>query len=201
MELHAFELSMGNMERTKSSRKKKLLMSTINGLLTQKPTSPVPNCGEQHRYSIEQRTSQKTGKPWTKVKAEGEGYGKLYEVVGVEKTNFVDAHGNVSFNITLVELSGGDSAVLTENDKITGQAPKVAPPAQPTVTSTSTNSKTALHDFWDTYRYNFLRAGGLHEELLPTEVVEKMSEYEFARINQVAAISATIEHYKSKGRG
>lgn len=77
----------------------------INGLLTQKPTSPVPHVGEAHRYSLTERIS-KAGKPWTKVKAEGEGYGKLYEVVSVEKTDFVDSHGNVSYNVDLIEVSG-----------------------------------------------------------------------------------------------
>jgi hypothetical protein len=114
-------------------------MIKINGLLTQKPTSPVPRVGEIKRYSLEQRVG-KSGKPWTKVKAEGEGYGKPYEVVSVEKTDFVDSHGNVSFNVDLIELSGNGAQGEPATDVVTASH---ATPAQ-AIRSTSTNGTSSL---------------------------------------------------------
>jgi hypothetical protein len=126
-------------------------MTTINALLTLKPTSPVPKCGEQHIYSLTERIS-KTGKPWTKAKAEGPGYGKLYEVISVEKTDFVDSHGNFSYNIYLVDLSGEAGLQGASNkgpikdtsaSKIDGwDVVSASPPQSPTVRSTSSNDST-----------------------------------------------------------
>lgn len=92
----------------------------IQGLLTQKPTSPVPQVGEKRRFSVQPKTG-KSGKPWNKIKSEGEGYGEVYEVKTVEKTDFVDAHGNVSFNVGIVPING--AAPQTNGNRVVGQTP------------------------------------------------------------------------------
>ena len=75
-------------------------MKQINGLLTQKPTSAEPQVGDVRRFSYQERKS-KTGTPWIKIKGEGEGYGEPYEIKRVAKTDYIDQHGNVSFNLTI----------------------------------------------------------------------------------------------------
>ena len=75
-------------------------MNQIQGLLTQKPTSPVPEVGQTRRFSWEERKS-KNGTDWIKIKSEGEGYGQPYEIKSVQKTNHTDSHGNVSYNVTI----------------------------------------------------------------------------------------------------
>lgn len=75
----------------------------IHGLLTQKPTSPTPQAGDERRFSVEERVG-KSGKAYTKLKGEGEGYGALYRIVKAQKTNHVDAHGNVSFNVDIMPM-------------------------------------------------------------------------------------------------
>jgi hypothetical protein len=163
-------------------------MSTIKGLLAQKPTSPVPHVGELHRYSLRERVGKISGKPWTKVKAEGDGYGQLYEVVSVEKTDFVDAHGNVSFNIELVEQKQGGQPIEKTTSAV--NAHQTAPATQPV------GADFPLGSFWNVYKKNLIEAEALHSSLLPAKIIEGMSEYEFQRLNQVAAISATIQAYK-----
>jgi hypothetical protein len=85
------------------------MSNQIEGLLTQKPSSPVPQVGETKRFSVIPRTSA-GGKAWNKVKGEGEGYGQPYQIVSVKKTDFVDSHGNVSFNVTLAPQNGSAPA-------------------------------------------------------------------------------------------
>lgn len=80
-------------------------MTQINGLLTQKPDRPAPAAGESRRFSWEQRTG-KSGKPWIKIKNEGKDYGSECQIVSAEKTDFSDAHGNVSFNVSFVPQDG-----------------------------------------------------------------------------------------------
>lgn len=71
----------------------------INGLLIQKAASPPPEAGEERWFSWEQRQG-KSGKPYIKIKNESKEYGgKLCTVIDAEKTDFVDSHGNVSFNV------------------------------------------------------------------------------------------------------
>jgi hypothetical protein len=70
----------------------------MKGLLSQKPDSTSPQVGEQRRFTIEQRVS-KAGKAWTKLKNAMNGEGTLCNVTAVRKTDFVDAHDNVSYNV------------------------------------------------------------------------------------------------------
>ncbi len=80
---------------------------TINGLLTQKPTSPPPAIGDIRTYAWEQRISQKTGKPWIKIKSETSEYGgKPCKIISARQTDFVDAHGNLSFNLEIEPVNG-----------------------------------------------------------------------------------------------
>lgn len=76
----------------------------MKGLLSQKPDSAPPQVGEQRRFTIEQRVS-KAGKAWTKLKNAMNGEGTLCDVTAVRKTDFVDSHDNVSFNVEF-ETSG-----------------------------------------------------------------------------------------------
>ena len=92
----------------------------VNGLLTQKPDSPAPAAGNTQRFSWEQRTG-KSGKPWIKIKNEGEGYGSECEVVSAEKTDFTDSHGNVSYNVSFIPTQDGAGGV--------GGEAQSAPPA------------------------------------------------------------------------
>lgn len=73
---------------------------TKTGLLSCKPGNE-PIEGEIKTFVIEQRLSKK-GKPWLKIKYEKPEYGgRSYKIIGAEQTDFVDAHGNLSFNVEL----------------------------------------------------------------------------------------------------
>ncbi len=83
------------------------MTETINGLLTTKPTSPKPTEGEIKSFTWQQRTSQKTGKPWIKIKIESEEYGgKPCKIISARQTDFVDAHGNLSFALEIEPVNG-----------------------------------------------------------------------------------------------
>lgn len=72
----------------------------IEGLLSQKPGRD-PEVGQVKCFTVEQRTS-KAGKPWTKVKnSTPDMGGQPYRILAVNKTDFVDAHKNVSFNVQI----------------------------------------------------------------------------------------------------
>jgi len=73
---------------------------TIQGLLIQKPTTPVPQCGEIRRFNVLQKTSA-TGKQWNKIVNMQGDNGTPYEVVSVRKTDYKDDRGNISFNVEL----------------------------------------------------------------------------------------------------
>lgn len=81
----------------------------MNGLLTQKKTTPVPRVGEIKRFVLEERVG-KSGKAWTKIKNAKDGEGAAYEVMSVTATGWESDIGNVSFNL--------------EIEPFTGQAPK-----------------------------------------------------------------------------
>ncbi len=184
-------------------------MTKISGLLSQKPDSPVPHVGDKRRYSVEERVG-KSGKPWTKVKNEGEGYGQLYEVTSVEKTNFTSAKGNVSFNIDLELLSGDASASGAVGNQQTKSSESSAPPAQdtrqalplgvagkvgPTVRSTSTSDsvKTTL-DTVGTELYAALgKADDMVNEFFSEAQRENWSAYEAARVVLSVAHGLNIE--------
>lgn len=79
--------------------------TTMNGLHSCKPGNE-PTVGETKHFTIEQRIG-KSGKPWTKIKADREG--QPYRVVKAVKTDFVDDHGNVSFNLEIEPSNGTQS--------------------------------------------------------------------------------------------
>lgn len=79
---------------------------TKTGLLSCKPGNE-PTEGEVKTFVIEQRLSKK-GKPWLKIKSAGPDYGgQPYRIVSAEQTDFVDAHGNLSFNVELEAVQNG----------------------------------------------------------------------------------------------
>ncbi len=105
------------------------MTETINGLLSQKPTSPVPEPGQAKTFSWQQKTG-KSGKPYIKVKNDDEEHGGVKcRILTVEQTDFVDSHGNISFNIEIEPLSGTDPAPIRDE---AGGAPGggSVPPAQ-----------------------------------------------------------------------
>ncbi len=89
----------------------------IAGLLTVKPGNE-PQEGDVKTFVIEQRTS-KGGKPWTKIKSAGADFGGTpYRIISAEKTDFVDSHGNVSYNLQIEAVNGPQTS---------GNAPRTAP--------------------------------------------------------------------------
>jgi hypothetical protein len=91
----------------------------INGLLIQKAGSKAPQPGEERWFSWEQRQG-KSGKPYIKIKNDSQEYGgKLCSIVDAEKTDFVDAHGNVSYNVgfTPAEPKDDDAIPMTHDAK------------------------------------------------------------------------------------
>jgi hypothetical protein len=87
----------------------------ISGLLSQKPDTPIPMVG-QKKYFTWQPKRGKTGYPWIKINNANEDEGQLCEVLTVAKTNFVDAHGNLSFNLELQPLA--EAAQPTRNGSL-----------------------------------------------------------------------------------
>ncbi len=85
------------------------MTETLNGLLTQKPGRD-PQQGEIKLFTIEHRKG-KSGKPYIKIKnATAEMGGQPYRILSAEKTDFVDQHGNISFNLEVEESYGHGSA-------------------------------------------------------------------------------------------
>ncbi len=73
---------------------------TVTGLLSVKPGNE-PKVGETRTFVIEHRTSLK-GKPYIKIKGAGPDYGgERYKILSAERTDYQDAHGNLSFNVEI----------------------------------------------------------------------------------------------------
>lgn len=76
------------------------MTETINGLHSCKPNHQ-PIEGDIKTFVVEQRQG-KSGKPYLKIKSEKEEYGgRPFKIISAKKTDFVDAHGNLSFNLEL----------------------------------------------------------------------------------------------------
>ncbi len=77
----------------------------IAGLHSCKPGNE-PQEGDVKTFVVENRTSAK-GKPWTKIKSAGADFGGTpYRIISAEKTDFVDSHGNLSFNLQIEAENG-----------------------------------------------------------------------------------------------
>ena len=77
---------------------------TINGLHSCKPGNE-PQIGQVKLFVVQHMTSKK-GKPYLKIKsANAENGGTPYRILQAEKTDFVDQHGNVSFNMEVEATS------------------------------------------------------------------------------------------------
>jgi hypothetical protein len=97
-------------------------ITTFNGLLSLKPTSQKPRAGEQRYLSWENRIS-KNGKEWIKVKNRPVDMGgKLCEIINADQTDFVDAHGNIFFNIEFSPVSD-ESCTSDSSPGMTTSAP------------------------------------------------------------------------------
>ncbi len=80
---------------------------TISGLHTCKKGNE-PKAGDVKTFVIEHKTG-KSGKPYIKIKSAGADYGGTpHRIVSASQTDFVDAHGNLSFNLEVE--AAGDSA-------------------------------------------------------------------------------------------
>ncbi len=79
---------------------------TINGLHSCKPGND-PVVGQIKTFVIEHRKG-KSGKPYIKIRsANAENGGTPHRILGAEKTDFVDQHGNISFNLEIESAPNG----------------------------------------------------------------------------------------------
>ncbi len=73
---------------------------TINGLHSCKPGND-PQVGQIKTFVVQQLTG-KSGKPYLKIKSKSvEDGGTPHRILGAQKTDFVDQHGNVSYNLEI----------------------------------------------------------------------------------------------------
>ncbi len=73
---------------------------TINGLHSCKPGND-PVVGQVKLFVVQHMTSKK-GKPYLKIKsANAENGGTPHRIISAEKTDFMDQHGNISFNLEI----------------------------------------------------------------------------------------------------
>ncbi len=84
-------------------------ITTINGLHSCKPGND-PQIGQVKLFVIENRKG-KSGKPYIKIRsANAENGGTPHRILNAEKTDFVDQHGNISFNLEIEASSSQPSA-------------------------------------------------------------------------------------------
>lgn len=87
-------------------------METISGLHSCKPGND-PVVGQVKLFVIEHRTSKK-GKPYIKIRsANAENGGTPHRILNAEKTDFVDQHQNVSYNLEVEATTAQPSAFQT----------------------------------------------------------------------------------------
>jgi hypothetical protein len=85
---------------------------TLIGLLTQKADSPAPTAGQKLLLKWQQRTGA-SGKTYNKVNNANSEEGQLCQILKSTKTDYEDAHGNVSFNIEFTPVSGGGGSSVS----------------------------------------------------------------------------------------
>ncbi len=84
--------------------------TTINGLHSCIPGND-PVIGQVKLFVIEHRKG-KSGKPYIKIRsANAENGGTPHRILNAEKTDFVDQHGNISFNLEVEESTSQPSTV------------------------------------------------------------------------------------------
>ncbi len=84
-------------------------ITTINGLHSCKPGND-PVVGQVKLFVIENRKG-KSGKPYIKIRsANAKNGGMPHRILQVDKTDFVDQHGNISFNLEIESSSSPPSA-------------------------------------------------------------------------------------------
>ncbi len=82
---------------------------TVSGLHSCKPGND-PVVGQVKLFVIENRKG-KSGKPYIKIRsANAENGGTPHRILNAEKTDFVDQHGNISFNLEVEASSSPPSA-------------------------------------------------------------------------------------------
>ncbi len=82
------------------------MTETINGLHSCKPGND-PVVGQIKSFVVQHMTSKK-GKPYLKIKsANAENGGSPHRIISAEKTDFMDQHGNISFNLE-IEATGAE---------------------------------------------------------------------------------------------
>ncbi len=103
------------------------MTATINGLHSCKPGND-PIVGQIKSFVVQHMTSKK-GKPYLKIKsANAENGGTPHRIISAEKTDFVDQHGNLSFNLEIEAQA--ESEDWTDAQKGAQNAPQspVRPP-------------------------------------------------------------------------
>ncbi len=144
------------------------MTETINGLLSVKPGNE-PQEGETRTFAIEHRTS-KNGKAWIKIKNAGPDFGGTpYRILAAEKTDFVDQHGNLSFN---VEIEAAVQSMERE-PKIIGQH-GVQAPQSPVTRPNGVTLQDHANRAGDVFDAAWARAGKSMETLMPLKDAQDM---------------------------
>jgi hypothetical protein len=100
------------------------MTETINGLHSCKPGND-PVVGQVKLFVIEHRKG-KSGKPYIKIRsANADNGGTPHRILNAEKTDFVDQHGNVSYNL---EIEQSSSPSTVQNLRATMQQGEGTPP-------------------------------------------------------------------------
>ncbi len=160
---------------------------TISGLLSVKPGNE-PQQGETRTFAIEHRTS-KNGKPWIKIKNAGPDYGgQPYRILQAEKTDFVDQHGNLSFN---VEIEATQQASHRERSS-TPQRPVNAPQA-PLASSNGKSIEEYAAYATRLFGASWIEAGKWIETAFPKHDAEEMSVRDFYDFKLRVAMHNAIE--------
>ncbi len=103
------------------------MTETINGLHSCKPGND-PVVGQVKSFVVQHMTSKK-GKPYLKIKSvNAENGGTPYKIVSAEKTDFMDQHGNISFNLE-IEAQAESEPDWTDAQRGAQNAPQ-SPPAR-----------------------------------------------------------------------
>ncbi len=96
--------------------------TTINGLHSCKPGND-PIVGQVKLFVIQHMTSKK-GKPYIKIKsANEENGGTPHRILVADKTDFVDQHGNISFNMEVEATTAQPSAFQQTKAAMQGEPP------------------------------------------------------------------------------
>jgi len=86
------------------------MSNAIGALLSQKPSSAIPEVGQTRNFSIEERPKKSGEGTWKKAKNEGEGFGLTYKVLKVDPLDdYTNEHGTLNQFSLMLELAEGNA--------------------------------------------------------------------------------------------